>query len=97
LPCSRPGSRCSRSIGRSGRSSLHKASFLVWLGSVGLHVLVRIVRLPAALRMKLPGAALRLAIGATAVVAGLTVATLTLPAPDRLQDAVSGHARLDHG
>jgi hypothetical protein len=77
--------------------ALHKASFLVWLGSVGLHVLVRIVRLPAALRMRVPGAARRLGIAATAVVAGLAVATLTLPAADHLQDAVSGHAGLDDG
>jgi hypothetical protein len=60
-------------------------------------VLVRLVRLPDALRLRRPGLAIRLAIAASTVVAGLAVATLTLPAADQLQDQVSAHVGLDAG
>jgi hypothetical protein len=78
-------------------AALHKASFVVWVGSVGLHVLIRLVRLPDALRLRRPGLAFRLAIASSTVVAGFAVATLTLPAADRLQDDVSAHVGLDAG
>jgi hypothetical protein len=74
---------------------LHKASFVVWLGSVGLHVLVRLVRLPDALRLRRPGLMLRVGIAATALVAGAVLATVTLPGADHLQDRVSAHVGLD--
>src|SRR5262249_13120712 len=39
---------------------LHKASFVVWLGAVGIHVLARVLMLPEALRHRFPGVAVRL-------------------------------------
>jgi hypothetical protein len=39
---------------------LHKASFIVWVGATGLHVLVHILKLPRLLRSRLPGMAIRL-------------------------------------
>jgi hypothetical protein len=76
-------------------AALHKASFVVWLGSVGLHVLVRLVRLPDALRLRVPGLTLRVGIAATAVVTGVAVATATLPAADHLQDRMSAVVGVD--
>jgi hypothetical protein len=74
---------------------LHKASFLVWLGAVGLHVLTRLPRLWAAFHRRVPGLALRLGAVAASLVAGVAVATLILPAADHLQDGVSGHVGFD--
>jgi hypothetical protein len=64
---------------------LHKASFVVWLGSLGLHVLGHLVRLPALTAPELhggrgvAGTRLRLALVAAAVVIGAIVAVATLP------------------
>ena len=58
---------------------LHKASFLVWAGAFGLHVLGHLLRLPQLWRQRVPGLALRIAVAASALVAGVTLATLTLP------------------
>jgi len=77
--------------------ALHKASFVVWLGATSVHVLTRLMRLPHALRLRRPGLALRLAVAASALVAGTAVATLTLPSADRLQDAVSARIGVDAG
>ena len=38
---------------------LHKASFIVWFGAVGLHVLAHLLRLPRLWRLRAPGIALR--------------------------------------
>jgi len=76
---------------------LHKASFVVWFGAVGVHVLVRVVRLPGALRLARPGAAVRLGLIAATLVAGVAVATLSLPAADHLQDRVSAQVGFDAG
>jgi hypothetical protein len=75
--------------------ALHKASFVVWFGAVGVHVLARSVRLPGALRRRPPGTALRIGLVAASLVAGLAVATMTLPAADHLQDRASAHVGLD--
>ena len=40
---------------------LHKASFLVWAGAFGLHVLGHLLRLPQLWRRRVPGLALRVA------------------------------------
>jgi hypothetical protein len=74
---------------------LHKASFVVWVGAIGLHVAAHILRLPRLLRARIPGVRLRVALAATAVVAGGLLATVTLPAADRLQDHASSHIGLD--
>ena len=74
---------------------LHKATFLVWAGAFGLHVLAHLLRLPQLWRLRVPGLALRIAIAASALVAGVTLATLTLPNADRLQDHASGYLGVD--
>ena len=74
---------------------LHKASFLVWAGAFGLHVLGHLLRLPQLWRQRVPGLALRIAVAASALVAGVTLATLTLPNADRLQDHASGYLGVD--
>jgi hypothetical protein len=74
---------------------LHKASFIVWLGATSLHVLTRVSNLLPILRRRLAGTALRLGLVAASLVAGLLLATLTLPAADHLQDNLSGSVGVD--
>jgi hypothetical protein len=74
---------------------LHKASFIVWLPATSIHVLARLVRLPKALRRWISGVAARLALAGASVVAGLALATLTLPAADHLQDRVTAQVGID--
>ena len=65
---------------------LHKASFLVWLGAFGIHVLVYALRVPGLVAADwgrdsgTSGAALRIGTVALALLAGLTVALAALPA-----------------
>jgi hypothetical protein len=72
---------------------LHKASFVVWLGAFGLHVLVYILRVPALVgadwgrSTARPGAALRYGAVALALVLGVTLAVAVLPAADPWFDA----------
>ena len=69
--------------GTFGVLLLHKASFVVWIGAIGLHVLGHIARLPrlaaADLRSRRPDSRLRIALVASAIVAGAIVAVVTLP------------------
>ena len=74
---------------------LHKASFVVWVGAAGLHVLAHALKLPGVLRAKIPGAALRVALVAGAVTCGALLAIATLPAADQLQDRATGHVGFD--
>jgi hypothetical protein len=74
---------------------LHKASFIVWFGAAGLHVLGHALKLPGLLRTRAPGIALRLSLVAVALVAGAFLATATLPAADRLQDRATAQLGLD--
>ena len=74
---------------------LHKASFVVWLGAMSVHVLTRMFRLLPALRQRFAGTALRLALVGASLVAGLALGGLTLPAADHLQDDVSGSVGVD--
>jgi hypothetical protein len=74
---------------------LHKASFIVWFGATSLHVLAHLVRLRRVLALRLPGLTVRLAVVSTAVLAGVAVATLTLPGADRLQDRATAAVGLD--
>jgi hypothetical protein len=76
---------------------LHKASFIVWVGATGVHVLAHTLELPRALRARAPGTALRIALVAGSVVGGAVLAVATLPAADRLQDRASHHIGLDSG
>ena len=74
---------------------LHKASFVVWVVAVGLHVLTRAPTLLRALGRRVPGLALRASLVGSVLAAGLVLATLTLPAADHLQDATSAHVGID--
>ena len=74
---------------------LHKASFVVWLGAIGVHVLTRVLQLPPILRRRLPGLALRYGVVVASVACGVLVAMLTLPAADQLQDNVTARIGLD--
>ena len=74
---------------------LHKASFVVWLGAMSLHVLMRVFRLLPALRRLSAGTAIRVGLVGASIAAGFMLATLTLPAADRLQDTMSGSVGID--
>jgi len=74
---------------------LHKASFVVWVVAVGLHVLTRAPTLLRAVGRRVPGLALRASLVGSVLAAGLVLATLTLPAADHLQDATSAHVGID--
>ncbi len=73
---------------------LHKASFLVWVGATGLHVLAHAPKLPRLLRARIPGVGLRVAVVAGVLAAGAVLATATLPEADQLQDRASAHIGL---
>jgi hypothetical protein len=74
---------------------LHKASFVVWAGAFGVHFLTRIGLLCRAVSRRVPGLSLRLLAATLSVVAGVGLATVTLPAVDHLQDGVSGQVGFD--
>jgi hypothetical protein len=74
---------------------LHKASFVVWLGATGVHVLAHLVDVPRAARLRVPGLGLRVALVCASVLAGAIVGVATLPAADHLQDRASAHFGLD--
>lgn len=74
---------------------LHKASFVIWAGAFGLHLLTRAPTFVRVLRARSPGVSLRILAATLSVVAGVGLATLTLPPIDHLQDNVSGHAGFD--
>jgi hypothetical protein len=64
---------------------MHKASFVVWVGALGAHVLAHIVRVPRALRSdlsgeKVAGSRARLLLVAGVVVIGAIAAVAVLPA-----------------
>ena len=74
---------------------LHQASFIVWVAAASLHVLAHLSGLLRALRDRVPGLGFRVALAGSSLVLGLTVATLTLPAADSLQDSATSHAGFD--
>jgi len=74
---------------------LHKASFVVWAGAFGIHVLAHVLKLPGILGRRIPGTALRVGLVASVIVVGALVATLTLPSANRLQDRATSHFGFD--
>jgi hypothetical protein len=74
---------------------LHKASFIVWLGATGLHVLAHALKVPGLLRARIPGVGLRIGLVGGTVLAGVLLATVTLPLADHLQDRATSHIGLD--
>jgi hypothetical protein len=74
---------------------LHKASFVIWLGAAGLHVLAHLLRLPGLWRLRAPGVALRVALVGASLAAGAVLATATLPAAEHLQDQATGQLGFD--
>jgi succinate dehydrogenase/fumarate reductase flavoprotein subunit len=74
---------------------LHKASFIVWFGAAGVHVLAHVTRLPRLLRARATGAGVRVALATGAVAVGALLAIATLPSVDRLQDRASAHVSVD--
>jgi len=74
---------------------LHKASFIVWVGSVGVHVRAHVWKLPRQLRTRVPGAVLRIAVVGATALAGASLAVATLPAADHLQDGATANVGFD--
>lgn len=74
---------------------LHKASFLVWVGAMTVHVLTRVLRIPRAFRLPAPGLSLRIGVVGASLVSGIALATIALPAVDQLQDQATGHVGFD--
>ena len=75
--------------------ALHKASFIVWIGAAGAHVLAHVTKLPRVLRARAPGAAARIGLAAGTLASGALLATFWLPAADRLQDRATVQFGLD--
>jgi hypothetical protein len=74
---------------------LHKASFVVWAGAFGIHVLAHVVKLPRVILARIPGVALRAALVTGTLVAGAALAVATLPGADHLQDRATSHFGFD--
>jgi hypothetical protein len=74
---------------------LHKASFVVWLGAMAIHVLAHLVELPRAARLRVPGLATRVLLVGASLAAGAVVAVGTLPAADHLQDRATHFVGVD--
>jgi hypothetical protein len=72
---------------------LHKASFVVWAGAFGLHLLTRVPALLRALGGRL--GFVRIAAAVFSVAAGIGLAAATLPAVDQLQDQATSHVGFD--
>src|SRR5438309_1781517 len=76
---------------------LHKASFIVWVGAFGIHVLAYALRVPGLVAAdwgggsRTSGAALRVGVVAFALLVGLAVALTVLPAAGPWLHASGGH------
>src|SRR4051794_37088996 len=74
-------------LGRGGLLlGLHKASFIVWVGAMSLHVLGHARRVIETLRRRVPGSGRRLVLVGASLAAGVVVATATIPTADQWQD-----------
>jgi hypothetical protein len=74
---------------------LHKASFVLWVGVMSLHVLWHIWKLPRLAFDRFPGRGLRLAAVGAALGAGLVLAVATVPLADRWQDHATAVLGID--
>jgi hypothetical protein len=74
---------------------LHKASFVVWAGAFGIHVLAHVLKLPRLVAMRIPGIALRILLVGGALFAGAVLAVTTLPGANKLQDRATSHFGFD--
>lgn len=74
---------------------LHKASFVVWLGAMSLHVLWHVWKLPRLALDRLPGRGLRLAAVGATLGAGLVLAVATMPLADHWQDRATAAIGID--
>src|SRR5207249_245634 len=75
--------------------TLHQASFIAFVGALGVHILTRALKLPQILRRRVPGIGARIGVVAGVIVAGALLATVTLPQADRLQDHATAPIGLD--
>ena len=74
-----------------GVLTIHKASFILWVGALGIHVLVYVRRLPPLLRRgSTPGLVLRAALIGGTLMAGVLLAVATYPLADPWYDRVRG-------
>lgn len=74
---------------------LHKLSFVVWFGAMGMHVLGHALKLPRLLRDRLPGSGLRWAALGASLAAGAVLAAATVPLADTWQDRATAVAHVD--
>jgi hypothetical protein len=82
--------------GRSGvLLGVHKASFIVWVAAMSVHVLWHVWKLPRLSLDRAPGHGLRLAAIGAAVGAGLVLAAATVPLADHWQDRTTGVLGID--
>ena len=83
--------------GRGLMLGLHKASFVVWSGAFGIHVLAHVLKLPRLVWARIPGVGLRAALVAGVLVAGAALAVATLPGAEKLQDRATSQFGFDGG
>ena len=74
---------------------LHKASFVVWVGAMSVHVLWHVWKLPRLALDRVPGRGVRLATVGSALCAGLVLAVATMPLADHWQDRATGVFEID--
>jgi len=71
--------------------TIHKASFILWVAAISIHVLAYVRRLPPLLRRdSTPGLVLRAALVGGALMAGVLLAVATYPLADPWFDRVRG-------
>ncbi len=89
-------------LGRRGPLlGLHKASFIVWVGAMSVHVLAHVLKLPRLVALdwwrgdSASGSRVRQLVLAGAVVMGLVVAVASIPLADHWQDRTTSVVGLD--
>ena len=71
--------------------TIHKASFILWVAAISIHVLAYVRRLPPLLRRdSTPGLVLRAALVGGVLLAGVLLAVATYPLADPWFDRVRG-------